>query len=75
MLLTPPPRARFGGAHAGGDTAALSREQLEAEVAKLRSAGIRVFPYTNGRLYDPSLPEWSAEGAISASCGCFRAFQ
>ena len=45
---------------------------VAAEVAKLRSAGIRVFPYTNGRLYDPSLPEWSAEGAISASCGCFR---
>ena len=48
---------------------------VAAEVAKLRSAGIRVFPYTNGRLYDPSLPEWSAEGAISASCGCFLARQ
>lgn len=50
-------------------------EGVGAEVAKMRSAGIRVFPYTNGRLYDPSLPEWSAEDAISVACGCFRANQ
>lgn len=33
----------------------------------------QVFPYTNGRLYDPSLPEWTTENASQYACGCFNA--
>ena len=32
-----------------------------------------VFPYTNGRLFDPSLPEFTAENAEEFACGCFNA--
>eukprot|EP01051_Picozoa_sp_SAG22_P012816 SAG22_NODE_1368_length_4585_cov_2.663174_2_plen_68_part_00 len=29
-------------------------------------------PYTNGRLMDPTLPDWVAENASAHACGCFR---
>jgi hypothetical protein len=33
---------------------------------------VAVFPYTNGRLFDPSLPEFTSDNAKEYACGCFN---
>ena len=42
------------------------------EVQKAQDNGIHVFPYTNGRLFDPTLPAWNVTSAAQHACGCYK---
>jgi hypothetical protein len=49
-----------------------SRSYVSDEVQKAQNNDIHVFPYTNGRLFDPTLPAWNATSAAQHACGCYK---
>ena len=45
-----------------------ARPGFEGRVKQMRDAGIHVVPYTNGRLFDPSIAQWNATNASAHMC-------
>lgn len=45
-----------------------ARAGFTKRVKEMRSAGIHVVPYTNGRLFDPSIALWNASNASDHMC-------
>jgi hypothetical protein len=49
-----------------------SRSYVANEVHKAQDNGVHVFPYTNGRLFDPTLPAWNVTSVAKHACGCYK---
>ena len=45
-----------------------ARPGFESRVKQMRDAGIHVVPYTNGRLFDPSIAQLNATNASAHMC-------
>eukprot|EP01052_Picozoa_sp_SAG31_P051534 SAG31_NODE_12279_length_953_cov_0.881733_1_plen_231_part_01 len=45
-----------------------SRNTTAFATAKMEQNGVRVVPYTNGRLFDPQIPDWVRENASQWEC-------
>ena len=45
-----------------------ARPQFAEAVSRLEAGGVRVVPYTTGRLFDPLIPDWSRDGAARYEC-------
>eukprot|EP01052_Picozoa_sp_SAG31_P029775 SAG31_NODE_2990_length_4812_cov_6.899215_2_plen_779_part_00 len=45
-----------------------ARQGFAQRIAAMRARGIQVVPYTNGRLFDPSIAKWHSDVAIEHMC-------